>query len=90
MVKADYSSYVEMINSLEHYLSEVPERCDTMVSAGRCLVDVLEDDPKAYEMNSILQQCAINIRNQLETIKEIQLAIQTARPVVTPPHYDEW
>lgn len=91
MRKPDFARLEEMINILERFLSEVPERCDTMVAAGRCLVDVLEDDPKAYKMSGILQQCDRNIRNQLEAIKEIQSSLRmTDFPVVTPPHYDEW
>lgn len=91
MRKADYASYEELITALKLYVCETSKHCETLVAASQCLIDVLEDDPKACEMNSILQRCAREIFARLETIKAIQSSLEMDRFVVTPPqHHFEW
>lgn len=70
---ADTDAYQQMIQTLQSYLSDLQEQCQTMQSAGEDCLDNTDNDDNVKPLVGELEECIGKIQS---TFSEIEAAIQ--------------
>ncbi len=71
MAIADETSYEEMIQALQQYLSRLNDHCETLSAAAEDCIDNMEGDVNAEKASGRVQTCVKKISDNFETVQGI-------------------